>query len=248
MKYLILFVLVLLIATTNYSQNDKGWELSLDAGFNLSTMKGKYSENDDSKRKWIGTPAVGIKSAYNFTSSIALMVGFYMMKSGVLYENKSESATITYEWTERQRFTALRIPVTVRYTWGNTWQYYALAGIYVSKRLCGKYVYTNLNTGEEESGNIKFENDPDESYEGDDWILDSDEFKRVNFGIVAGFGIRRALGPGLIGFNATFGYGFCDFHKWEDKSDKPDGYNAFNDKNIAFMFTYAVMISSLKNK
>lgn len=248
MKYLLSFALVIIITTSNYGQNNKGWELSLEAGYNLSTMTGKYSEDDDSNNKFIGTPGVGINAAYNLSALVAITAGLYMMKSGALYQNENESGTVTYEWKERQRFTTLRLPITTRFSWGTTWQYYALAGIYISKRLCGKYVYTNVNTGEEESGAIRIETDPDESYEGDDWILDSDEVKRVNFGVTAGLGIRRALGPGLIGLNATFGYGFCDFWQWEDKSEKPDGYRAFYDLNLAVMVTYAIVFSSLRKK
>ncbi len=247
MKNLLLLSLLALFTTSLFSQNKKGWEIGLDAGFNISKLTGQYSKNDDSKHKFIGTPAVGIKTAYNFTPMIAVIGGLYLMKSGVLTVYKNQYEEIVYEIKQRERITTLRLPIAARFTWGTTWQFYGVVGIFVSYRLCGKYVVKVPEDNYEQSGKIKFKDEPD-NYEGDDWYFDKEDYKRFNIGAEVGGGVRREVGPGLVGFEATFGYGFCDFYKWDDKNDRPDGYKAYRDMNIAFMFTYVVMVSTLLNR
>lgn len=246
MKNLLLLSLLVLFTTSLFSQNKKGWEIGLDAGFNLSKVTGKYNDNDDTKNKWIGTPGVGIIAAYNFSSLIAITSGFYLMKSGALYVYNSQNDGITYELKQRERFTTFRIPITARFTWGTTWQYYGILGIYMSYRLCGKYVFKVPDDNYEQSGKIIFKEEPG-NYQGDDWYLSKNDYKRFVLGLMVGAGVRRALGLGYIGLNATFGYGLCDFYKWDDKNDRPDGYKAYRDMNIAFLFTYVVMVSTLLN-
>ena len=246
MKTILLISLSIFIISLMNGQDLKRWEIGLEGGFNLSKMTGQLGETDrgissenNAKNKWIGSPAVGFLAAYNFTPLIALTGGLYMMKSGVRYVyNEGEE----YEYSRRERFTTLRIPIMARFMWGTTWQYYGLIGFYVSKRLCGKYV--DKYQGNEQSGKIKFEKDPDYSNSGDDWIFDTKDWRRLNAGLQIGAGIRRALGPGFISFNATFGYGFCDFRKWDNKDDRPNGYKAFRDMNIAFLFGYAILLGN----
>jgi len=238
-------MLAFMISSTS-GQGTK-WEAELQAGFNISTMSGQWGDasrsDDNTKHKWIGTPNVGVGAAYNFTPIIALVAGLYMIKSGLLYKYSYNSGNETFESTQRERYTTLRVPIMARFMWGTTWQYYGLIGFYVSKRLCGKYVYTDYN-GNEESGKIKFKKDPDSSSSGDDWILDTQDYRRLNLGLSAGAGIRRALGPGYLSFAVLFGMGFFDFNKWENKDDRPDGYKPFNDRNLSFNFGYTYAFGS----
>lgn len=246
MKNLLLLFLLTLFTSILFSQNEKGWEIGLDAGFNLSKFTGKYSDTDDTKNKFIGTPAVGIKTAYNLTSMIAITAGFYLMKTGGLYFYTNQYENTVYEIRQRERFTTLRIPVAARFTWGKIWQYYGSIGFYMSYKLCGKYVVKVPDDNYEQSGKIIFKEEP-ENYQGDDWYLSKDDYKRLNVGLEVGGGVRREIGPGYIGVNATFGYGFCDFYKWDDKNDKPDGYKPYMDMNIAFMVTYVILLNSMMN-
>ena len=166
-----------------------------------------------------------------------------MIKSGVLLVNKSDYLGETYEYKQRERYTTLRLPIMARFMWGTTWQYYGLIGIYFSKRLCGKYVYTDY-TGDKESGKIKFKKNPDENSSGDDWILDTKDFRRLNLGMQVGAGLRRELGPGYITLALLYGMGFFDFYKWENKDDKPDGYKPSNDRNININVGYTYRIGN----
>ena len=154
MKKLLLFSLITIFISSTFGQDRKRWEVGLEAGFNPTTMTGKWSSDDNTKNKWIGTPAVGFMAAYNFTPLIALTAGLYMMKSGARFVTTGEDEGGPYDWSQRERYTTLRIPIMARFMWGTTWQYYGLLGFYVSKRLCGKYVY-NPSWGDEESGKIK---------------------------------------------------------------------------------------------
>lgn len=125
--------------------------------------------------------------------------------------------------------------------WGTSWQYYTLAGFYLSKRLCGRYVYTDSG-GDEQSGKISFKKDPPDENDDDTWYLDTDDYRRLSFGIQLGGGIRRQIGPGFLAFNILFGMGFCDFYKWENSDSKPDGYKPYNDRNINFQLGYTYPI------
>ncbi|NOX84455.1 MAG: PorT family protein [Chlorobi bacterium] len=238
MKYFVLLFMVLLLMNPTFGQ-DKKWEIGGELGVNLSTTGGRWDKNDDTKNKWIATPLIGAQVAYNFTSMIALMAGFYMMKSGALYITENLYQETTYEARQRERFTTLRLPVLARFMWGTTWQYYGLFGFYLSKRLGGKYVYKIPSQDFEQSGKIKFKKNPDDSGEGDDWILDTKDYRRLDFGLSVGGGVRRQLGPGYLSFNVLFGLGFLDFYKWENKNDKPDGYKPYNNRNLSFQFGYA---------
>ncbi len=238
MKHFVLFFLVLLLISPTFGQ-DKKWEVGGELGLNLSTTSGRWTESDDTKNKWIATPLIGFQAAYNFTPMIAVVSGLYLMKSGALYAYQNSSEGESYEQTQRERFTTLRLPVLARFMWGTNWQYYGLLGFYLSKRLGGKYVYKIPSQDYEQSGKIKFKKNPDENAEGDDWILDTKDYRRLDFGLSVGGGVRKQLGPGYLSFNVLFGLGFLDFYKWENKNDKPDGYKPYNNRNLSFQFGYA---------
>lgn len=250
MKKLLLLSLTLLLISPISGQDLTKWEVGIDAGLNLSKMTGQWEASsrditisESSKSKFMCSPAFGIFTAYNFTPVIALTTGLYMMKSGVMYINKDEFEGETYESRQKQRYTTLRLPVMVRFMWGTKWQYYGLLGFYISKRLCGKYVYEDWQ-GDKQSRKVKFKKDPENSGDDDVIYLNTENVTRINIGVQGGIGIRRMIGPGLLSFNTTFGYGFCDFNKWESKDDRPDGYKAFHDMNIVFFFGYAIALGS----
>lgn len=242
MRHLLLFITVLLISSA-YAQETK-WEIGGELGLNLSTMSGNYGnvdrvEDDGTKHGWIATPNVGFAAAYRATTLVAIVAGLYMIKSGLVYRNSFTSAGEEYSWSQRERYTTLRIPIMARFMWGQTWQFYALAGLYVSKRLCGREVYKDSYSDEKSIHKLRFKNDPDYSSQEDDvYYLDTKYHRRLNLGIQAGGGIRRAIGQGFIAFTVLYGMGFFDFFKWENKDDKPEGYKPFNDRNISFNLGY----------
>lgn len=241
MKNILLMTLSILIASLNYGQ-DKKWEIGGQLGFNMSTTSGKYSANDNTKNKWIGTPSIGAEAAYRFTPLIAIVGGLFMIKTGALYLNSYVGEDgVTYEWKQRERFTTIRLPVMARFMWGATWQYYGMIGFYITKRLCGKYVFEDPSSDFEQTGKIKFGEEP-ENYSGDDWYLEPKDFRRWDVGLSVGAGVRRALGPGFLSFNILFGMGLCDFYEWDNKSDQQDGYKKTSDRNLNFQFGYTYPI------
>lgn len=248
MNKILLFSISILLVATSYGQGEKKWEVGGELGFNLSTVSGQYSEDDDSKHKWIGTPTIGVTGAYNFTPMIAVVAGLYMIKSGATYVyTYGENVNENIEFSQRERYTNLRIPIAARFMWGTTWQYYGIFGLYVSKILCGKYVDKEPANNYEQKGKIKFGDEP-ENYEGDDWYLSTDRFRRLTIGLQFGAGVRKMLGPGYVAFNAGFGLGLCDFYKWDGTNSagepykKPDGYKKFSDRNISFVLAYIYLL------
>ena len=200
MKKLLLITILVFLTSVCMVHAQSNWEVGGELGLNLSTTSGQWGTNDETKNKWIGTPVFGVNSSYSFNPMIALVAGLYMIKSGALYVNTYEDG----EYSQRERFTTLRLPVMARFMWGTTWQYYGLIGLYVSKRLCGRYVYKS-SWGDDESGKIRFKKNPDEENESNDWILNTQDYRRLNVGLQIGGGIRRALGPGYLSFNLLFG-------------------------------------------
>lgn len=244
MRYLFTLCIGLFFFLNANSQDPK-WEVSGDLGLNLSTMSGNNyqaatrEEDDGTKHGWIATPNIGFAATYMATTLIAVTAGLYMIKSGVLYKNTYDYLGNPYEVTQRIRFTTLRLPILMRLMWGNTWQYYALAGIYVSMRLCGREVYKDTYNDNKEITKLKFKNDPEQTVVDDVRYLNTDFYKRFVVGALIGFGVRRALGPGFITLTAMYGMGFCDFYKWENKDDRPEGYKPYNDRNVSINVGFA---------
>ena len=245
MKKLVSFTMSLLFVVLIYGQGDglTKWEVGGEFGGNISWMTGKWWGDDETKNKPIFTPVIGAVGTYNFTSLIGLTMGFTMMKAGVVFHSLYEDDE---DFTERWRFTTLRLNPMVRFIWGTQFQYYAMAGFYVSKILCGKYVF-NSQYYNDQTGKIKFGEEPD-GYTGDDWYLSKELYRRIDIGLNIGGGVRYSLGPGLLYFNMLFGMGFCDFYKWKDEQwngqNQPDGYKKFLHRNLAFTVGYVILLGS----
>jgi len=246
MKHLLIITLAFFILFSVKSQDSK-WEISGDLGLNLSTMSGNNynasrEEDDGTKHKWIATPNVGFAATYLATTLLAVTAGLYMIKSGVLYQNTYDYLGDPYKVSQRIRFTTLRLPIMLRLIWGDKWQYYAMAGIYLSWRLCGREVYKNSYDNSKDITKLKFKKNPDQSSDNDVYYLDTDLYKRFVLGMMIGGGIRHMLGPGYITLTVMYGMGFCDFYKWENKDAKPNGYKPYNDRNISINAGYTCTI------
>lgn len=235
-------LIFLLIAFVFYGQKpDNPWWVGGRLGVAFNTVSGKYSDNDDNQHKWITTPVFGVVGMYTFTDMIAVTAELNMAKSGALYISQwQDEGGEEVEGQYRERYTTLQIPITARFTFGDEWRYFGYAGFYWSKILCGKYVDKIPDWDYEESGKIKFGDEPD-NYDGNDWYLDKDYNRRMDVGIVLGVGVQRELGPGILAFDFRFSQGVCDSYKWPD-NDKPDGYKPYLNRAITLALMYIIMI------
>lgn len=240
----ITFLLIFLFASSQFfgQKPDSPWWVGGRLGVGFNTVSGKYSSNDDNQHKWITTPTFGAIGMYTFTDMISVTGELNIAKSGALYiSNWEDEGGEEIEGQFKERYTTMQIPITARFTFGEEWQYYGYAGIYWSKILCGKYVDKIPAYDYEESGKIKFGDEP-ENYEGDDWYLDKDNNRRMDFGMVIGAGVQRELGPGTLAFDFRFSQGFCDSYKWPD-NDKPDGYKPYLNRAVSLTVMYFFLIN-----
>ena len=242
MKTLLTFTLAIFMVCGLYAQDGpelSQWEIGGEFGANVSWMSGQWNSNLDSQNKPIVTPVIAAAGAYNFNSLIAVTMGLAMIKSGAAFTESYEDS----EYSQRKRFTALRLNPMVRLTWGNRLLVSAFAGIYLNKLLCGRYVASSSWSDEEQSGKIKFQDEP-ENYDGDDLYFPPEDYRRLDFGMNIGAGVRYGLGPGWMMFNVLFGMGFLDFYKWKDDQwndiSKPDGYKPYLHRNVSFTVGYTV--------
>lgn len=235
-KFTFLFVFTFLIATVFAQKPTNPWWVGSRFGINFSTINGKWSSNDTEKSKPIVTPLVGFASMYSFTDKIFVRMELNLQKTGTVYQDNDDDNE-GGEYTLRERYTTLNIPITARYNFGYDWIYFAYAGFYWSKILCGKYIYKEGTY--EETGKIKYGEEPDD-YNGDDWYRSKEYNRRMDFGIVFGGGVQKELGPGNIGVDLRFGFGFLDVFKWPEGDDKPDGYKPYRNRVINLAVTYDI--------
>jgi len=238
MKKFTFLLLIAFFSTQILAQSPANpWWVGGRFGINFSTIKGKWYNDDTEKSKPIVTPLVGITGMYSFSDMISVQMELNMQKTGTVYEDEYYDEFEGGTYTLRERYTTLNIPVLARFNFGEDWIYFAYAGFYWSKILCGKYVYKE--NGYEETGKIKYGDEPD-NYTGDDWYISKEYNRRMDFGLAFGGGVQKELGPGYLGVDLRFNIGFLDVYKWPDGDDKQDGYKAYKNRAINLSVTYNI--------
>ena len=234
MKKLLFFSVFLFLLTTVFGQSP--WWVGGKLGINFTTVNGKYGNNYSSDNKWITSPLFGATAMYSFSDLIGISAELNLAKSGALYDLTFIGSDGTEgEGTLKERYTTIQIPVHARFTFGETWQFFAYGGFYWSYILCGKYV-AKSEYFDDFSGKIKFGDRP-EDYNGDDMYLDKDYNRRMDIGLNIGGGVQRQLGPGALLLDLRFGLGFLDSNKFPD-DDKPDGYKPFLNRSLSLSVAY----------
>ncbi|RLD41020.1 MAG: hypothetical protein DRI89_10625 [Bacteroidetes bacterium] len=236
MKKLLFLSTFLFLTSTIFSQSP--WWVGGRLGIGFTTVSGQYGNSDNAKHCWITSPLFGATGIYTFSDIFSLQAELNMAKSGMLIKDNFDigpNRATEYDYSFRERFTTIQIPILARFTFGKTWQFFTYGGFYWSYILGGKYVVKSDYF--KESGKIKFGDKPDH-YEGDDLYLDKDRYRRMDIGLNIGGGVQRQLGPGMLFLDLRFGLGFLDFNKFPEDVDKPDGYKSFNNRSLSLSAGY----------
>ena len=237
MKKFFTLSVFLLLALFSFGQYSAGVRL----GMNLSTITGKYSQDDDSKRGWVGGLVFGVVDNYEFTDMISLDAELLFSTMGGTFkytydEGDGERVQLADEMEDKstERFHYLQMPVMAKFTFGTEFKFYGIVGPYFGYALGGHY--KDDQWGNESKGKIKFKKGTNTS---DVHYLDPDYNRRFDLGLNLGGGVSKEIGPGNLEAELRFGMGFLDHYKYDNKDDKPEGYKAF--KNICIGITVAYL-------
>jgi len=236
MKKLLFLSTFLFLASTVFSQSP--WWVGGRLGIGFTTVSGQYVNSDNAKHCWITSPLFGATGIYTFSDIFSLQAELNMAKSGMLIKSNFDIGpyrATEYDYSFRERFTTIQIPILAKFTFGKTWQFFAYGGFYWSYILGGKYVLKS-DYFKDQSGKIKY-GDPPDNNDGDDMYLRKDYNRRMDVGFIAGGGIQRQLGPGVLFLDLRFGLGFLDYNKFPD-NDKPDEYKPFKNRALNLSMGY----------
>lgn len=244
MKKILLISILTFSIITGFAQSP--WWVGGHLGVNFSTITGQYDDNQNVKHTFIATPLFGAVGMYSVNDMISVVAEINVAGSGALYKidvdnliksSVSSSSELKYKFC----YTNLQIPILVKFTFGNDWQYFGYGGFYWSYKLGGKYKIKSDNF-DDEDGKIKFGDAPD-GYDGDDWYMDTDHNRRTDFGLNIGGGVQKELGPGVIAADLRFGFGFLDSNKWPD-DNQPDTYKAYRSVVIGLYISYLINLGN----
>ena len=214
MKKLLIFLFIVLATFSGFGQ----FNVSPILGINFATKTGRYSENDDTKSKWITGAAFGVNGEYGFTDMICLDMEllFITMGEKTIYTGEGEKSTLSeYEYKETERYHYLQLPILVKFLFGTDFQYYGDIGPYFGYKIAGHYkAVTEDHTSK---GRIRFNED---KVKDDDWYENPDYWRRFDMGMYIGGGVQKQVGPGKLGADLRFGMGFIDQHKFDSKEKK----------------------------
>jgi len=258
MKKLLLLIIAVMAINYLSAQTYFGPRL----GVNFATMSGQYSKDYETDHGNITGFVIGGVVDHHFSDMISLQGELLFAQKG-WKEDMTVSGTengVSYsgESTEKYVFNTLEIPILVKATFGDDFKFYGNLGPYFNYKMGGKYEYEakytvsgygeTISDSEDGDGKIIFDKEP-EDYNGDDYYMDPKEENRIDFGLYFGGGVAKQLGPGILTLDLRYGLGFSDFYKdaaFEDDyskssdSGRPDGYEAFKNRNfsvtIAYMF------------
>jgi hypothetical protein len=240
MKKLFTLSVFLLLTLFSYSQYSAGARL----GMNMSTITGRYSENDEMKKGWVGGLVFGFVGNYQFTDVISLDAELLFSTMGGKFKYTYDEGDGDGERVQQademediftERFHYLQMPVMAKFTFGSDFKFYGIIGPYFGYALGGHYKYDQW--GNESKGKIKFKEGSSGS--SDVLYLDPDDNRRFDLGFNLGGGVGKEIGPGNLEAELRLGIGFLDHNKFDSKDDKPEGYKAFRNFCIGITVAYS---------
>jgi hypothetical protein len=126
----------------------------------------------------------------------------------------------------------LEIPMLGRVGFGSEqFKFFVTAGPSVGYALNGRYAWkvSPPNIDGHSEGRVLYKQEP-ENYNGDDYYRDPARYNRVDVGIQAGAGCGLAAGPGVLQFEARYGYGLSPDFKGSTDANRV----------LAFTLGYAI--------
>lgn len=236
MKKYLIFLISILFSSTCFSQ----WIVGPRIGANLYMLSGKWSENDDSKNKFVLGPVVGAVGGYEISETFSVNAELLLIKMGgktkYTYSEEEESRSQNeQEYWIRERFNCIQLAVPIRANFGDNFNFFANVGPYCTYKFGGKWKDSDGNDGKIKWGTNNTTGD-------DTWYLDPKYNGRFDFGFYFGGGAGKKIGPGRLEVDVRFGLGLIDLNKFENKDQKQaakdNGYKAYNSRNISISFAY----------
>ena len=216
-KILILLILMS-ISVISYGQQNK-FEIGIEAGMNLSTLRNNNYFNLPATFK----PGVsaGVTAQYFFTPKIALQGGIFSESKGCVL-NIDQGMLGTPETNDNAKviLNYLVIPLQTRFYFGNKVKFFGQVGLYGGYLFHAKVIY-----------------DPGSSLTIRETDL-TDLNKKLDFGVLAGMGVRYPIGDKLaLVFEIKENFGVQNISK-----DIPneDGGVKNSSLNLSFGISYPV--------
>lgn len=140
---------------------------NIELGFAVGPSMGsvRVASVPDTKYKPTASVVLGPTFSYHFSSNMAISSGLMLERKGTVVE------TFVNPSTTRINLDYLTLPILARYSFGNFVNWYVNAGPYVSYLIQENRIFSNSSTFAAESKN-------------------TDDFKRMDFGLSGGIGIR----------------------------------------------------------
>lgn len=245
-KCLLLFAALVIVLSSSAQL-----ELAPRLGINFCVLKGKYSNQDDYKYKWIGGPAIGITGKYDLTQDVKarLEFGYTIFGQKLQHTTDDEGNDLgDKEISTRQRYNCLQFAFMGQIAIPDALPgMFVFAGPFFTYRMGGKAKVINDNTTK--TYDIKWDDAYQSGIHNDIYYINPDYNRRMDVGLYFGAGIGRNIGPGRIEADLRFGFGIRDMFKFDSRQDKKDakenGYKSYNSKNICISLTYWGLLDEL---
>jgi hypothetical protein len=231
-----------LICTFFVIQLSAQWHVGPRAGVNFCSITGKWSDDDETKYKWIGGPVGGATGGYSFNQ-------LFSLNADLMYINMGEKSVNTYEdkarqsgattYTFKEYFNCMQLAILAQFLFGTNLQFICFVGPFMVMKYGGFAIISDGTTTQRL--NLLWDTPPVRG-SGDDYYIDPEYNRRWSHGIYFGGGVGKDVGPGKIVLDARFGVGLNDLNKFESKEDRQDardnGYRPYRSLNAAITVAY----------
>jgi hypothetical protein len=243
MKKLFSFLICIFIVSQVMGQ----WSVGPRAGVNFCVTKGKWSDGDETKYKWIGAPTAGATVGYQFNDNFGLFADVSYIKMGSITEYTwEETVRHQYEVAEtiKERYNSLQLAIRAAYIY-NIRSLILLCYLapYLTTKFGGRAI---INSGGQITVlAILWDVYPARGDDGN-YYVDPEYNRRVDAGLYIGGALGKDLGPGRLELDLRYGFGLVDLNKFSSREERKDaregGYKAYRSMNACITVAYLIKL------